>query len=732
MTQYKLSNEDSIQENKASEFLNITEKTIPAAGDLLLIEDSEASYVKKRLQIGNLPQNGSGSSPAGVLTVAPSGGDYTSIQTALNSASAGQTVLVYPGTYNEHITTEGVNTGVRLTGFPNALNCVIKPTGSDSTVKITKNFTLREVTVYSPDTGSNPAIDCVSLATGSLVPIINVPVVGQNSGSSGISGFGGGKVAILQGFFHNGGNLNNFIEIIDGDLVAESLIGNAGSCTNFINISGGFSQINGCVLAKSGSYYASNGVRLYTGSLQILNLLADNNQSSADNALRLSGDGYILDMANCQLHSITNDILIDSGSTGIDSKITFNAVDAKDERIINNSNNDWYDQITWSGFTVDTGVQNDPAVRHVNELHVGKPRKPAEFTAGTGDSTVVGMLIYTDDGTGTNYTNVTTEAKSVTGSTFTTQGTGSGESVIYYGSTLEKKFHDIKVDMVNSASLGSGSYVGEVYTTASTWATVNYMVTDTTGSRQQYGQNAYTRKFNRIRLDDTSENWNAWESTDPGIGTSAYWFRLRNTGSVAEQPNIERIKIGYERAQINSDGSIETMGTEEAQRTFWTGNGEELSVPSVAANAPTTLTTTISTNVSYQQQRSNYRTGQDNRAGKQIPVPVGLDTSKKVTMKIRWITDGTDTNTVNWRVYLTLVENNDVLSSTVEELSPVNQNIPGIGVANKVQETEFDFRIPDAVPGDSFAFSLWRMGGTDTNPDDAGVLTIEWRGYFWK
>lgn len=46
---------DAIHDNVANEISAITEKTTPVSADLLIIEDSAASGVKKKLQIGNLP-----------------------------------------------------------------------------------------------------------------------------------------------------------------------------------------------------------------------------------------------------------------------------------------------------------------------------------------------------------------------------------------------------------------------------------------------------------------------------------------------------------------------------------------------------------------------------------------------------------------------------------------------------------------------------------------------------
>lgn len=53
------SDADAIHDNVAGEINAITEKATPVSGDLLLIEDSAASYAKKKVQVGNLPGGGS-------------------------------------------------------------------------------------------------------------------------------------------------------------------------------------------------------------------------------------------------------------------------------------------------------------------------------------------------------------------------------------------------------------------------------------------------------------------------------------------------------------------------------------------------------------------------------------------------------------------------------------------------------------------------------------------------
>lgn len=55
--------QDAVHLDGASEISTLTEKASPVSGDLIIIEDSADSNAKKKVQIGNLPSGGGGSSP---------------------------------------------------------------------------------------------------------------------------------------------------------------------------------------------------------------------------------------------------------------------------------------------------------------------------------------------------------------------------------------------------------------------------------------------------------------------------------------------------------------------------------------------------------------------------------------------------------------------------------------------------------------------------------------------
>jgi len=105
----RLSNERTdgaaIHDNVVGEVNAITAKTVPAATDIVLLEDSAASWAKKKMTLRDLRKY------AQEVHVAKEGGDFTSIQAALDSITDAAfdkryVVVIHAGDYAENVTTK--------------------------------------------------------------------------------------------------------------------------------------------------------------------------------------------------------------------------------------------------------------------------------------------------------------------------------------------------------------------------------------------------------------------------------------------------------------------------------------------------------------------------------------------------------------------------------------------------------------------------------------------------
>lgn len=102
-----------------------------------------------------------------IKLVAASGGDYTSIQTAINAASAGWKIIVLPGTYAEQVTLD--EAGVELYFCDGAI-IDYDPTDTEAALtvtagRVTGHGSIAAITVPEADA----VITAVSIATGAII-----------------------------------------------------------------------------------------------------------------------------------------------------------------------------------------------------------------------------------------------------------------------------------------------------------------------------------------------------------------------------------------------------------------------------------------------------------------------------------------------------------------------------------------------------------------------------------
>lgn len=127
---------DTQLKRSGNDYSGFATKTTPAAGDVLLIEDSAASGVKKQITLGSLPASGNGT-PGGATS-----------QTQYNNtgAFAGSTGLMLDATTilarKDHVTPLNTNTTM---GVHNVLTCTAGATDKTFTLPAASSTTLGQV-----------------------------------------------------------------------------------------------------------------------------------------------------------------------------------------------------------------------------------------------------------------------------------------------------------------------------------------------------------------------------------------------------------------------------------------------------------------------------------------------------------------------------------------------------------------------------------------------------------
>lgn len=277
----------------------------------------------------------------------------------------------------------------------------------------------------------------------------------------------------------------------------------------------------------------------------------------------------------------------------------------------------------------------DESFRIFSELTVGAPEFGNESVFGEGDSYTRGMLVYQSGAGSGSLVDLSAEARSDTGSTFSFDGVGSGNA-LYISSDLNNfdrtdklKFHGLKSK--NASLISSGTIVSE-YWDGSSWVGVNCMSTAATGDYMHYGKDVWKNvSTEQIRFDALVVGDGDWTKNDPiGDGTDRYWVRLRVTEDLDALPQLEQFKLHSSRTEINSDGFIELFGN---ARTI---SKIEFDIGAVApaASSPGNQDVYLSDVLDIGRTENSFTNTGSQRTGFVSALPLDLDTSSPIRFEV--------------------------------------------------------------------------------------------------
>ena len=441
-----------------------------------------------------------------------------------------------------------------------------------------------------------------------------------------------------------------------------------------------------------------------------------------------------------------NSLIVDDFATSI---ITHLETEAGATVNINSfdTNGDKFIIADWTGIDLQynsTFVEGDSISKFVKELWVGDPRKGAESVFGEGDSTSEGMLVFTNNATGTNLTDVTDAAKSTTGSTFGFQNNALDE-VIYMASDNFNnsqadyvKFFGFKVNVDTILTQGAGGIVCEYWNGVS-WTSFNFMVTQSDDPFLPKAQDIFQEPSEQVRFN--SDIGTDWTKNDPIIsGTDRFWVRLRLTGAVTQLPLLEKLKLHTNRFEINDAGWPEMFGKARSVGKL----PFDVNFFQAANSSPANQDVYLGDNLGVGRLENEFVDGATDRVGMNFYLPFDLDTSCPIRLRLTYITQGNSAGDINWNIRWSISTDGDSVFATAAQApgaAPGEQliNLVDPAPTQFVQKTiEFDLDISDAISRRSGAFgdliwvSIERLGGSGPDTHGDNVALVQLAPYYTK
>ena len=370
----------------------------------------------------------------------------------------------------------------------------------------------------------------------------------------------------------------------------------------------------------------------------------------------------------------------------------------------------------------------------ISNLHVGSYNFPAKSAFGGGESTIQTMNVFRKTSGGT-YSDVTTEASSAIGSTFSAFSETSVGAELYIGGIF--KFPGLKM-IIDTITSSPETYFISEYWNGSTWTEFYIMWSESENMRLTYAQQHFQNIGNyQLRFGEMKD----WDLET--INTKElYWVRFRLTTLITVIPVIEQIKLHTNRSVINTDGFIEFFGSARNTKTLsWSVNDAR-----AFGNSPLSQDLFITDGIGRGYVENEFDGSSVRRIGNNFKVPFDFDSSYPLVLTWGWKNDS-NTGIVRWRIRWAfhspgeqIFNTSGSASSTAPNNSQqtliVDETVPSTAGDTIISKAKIDFHnvIPDY--GDGSSDTLWivleRDGTEDSNSSityliDISPYYVSWR-----
>jgi len=695
--------------------------------------------------------------PSHVITVAKSGGDFDNITDALaaitdNSSTIRYTISVASGEY----TIDNSAGPLQLKSFCNISaiglrSVVFKPQDPTKSMFIGENFSYLVGIVFSGNTGASAYILEHSLAGNAIMDQCVL-----RDCSNGILNSGASSIIEVTSLAINNPATSttvNAINIQDGKATIDDVTVRVGAqITNLIVIDGSATQAS-LHNILSISPIVTTAIKVTDGATVVGTSI---NLGYCYDGLVMSGDNTEVRLDSVKIMYCQNEgfrvenvgtnpsLALFATTVSLCTGLNFNILNAT-ASISGNGFTELNNSYSVYGarfyaYLLDI-TDGDEGLNVLGELHVGTPETPTESVFGGGDSYTRGILVYTEDSVGT-FVDVTTEAVTASGSTFTFPGVTTGNSV-YVASTLISNtevvpHYGIKTSLVSAAVMDGGDIITEYYNGVD-WVEVNAMESESTGKYEPHANNLFQHAgSHQIRYDSEMAN-DSWTTSDlPNYGTPLYWTRFRISSTITTSPVIEQIKVHTSRFEINGDGWVEYFGkARPIAKLPWEVQVFEKATGTDVKDQDLYLSKTIDNGGKKNRFVSNQ--GDPNKAqriGFKTTLPFDMDTSSPVDFQWSIVSDDTDGGTIDWIIRWGFNSDGDSVyttsgsaPTTAPNQKEINYSATPPATSNKSKWYKVSLDVSDMMSrreggfGDTIWVSMQRAS-SDTHDGDVSLISM--------